>query len=181
MLKHLSAAVLAVPLGFLLTGSAISQDGDKKPVKADPMAALAPFVGEWQVEGKWAGGNALKARGVYDWSLEKKIISTKTFVMDKGKEHQLYQGIMAWHPKKKSLYLISFASDGQISEVIMETKEKDTIHIGYTPFHADQPQPVRQTLRFTDKDHFVWTVELKKGEEWTQLIQATWVRKGVKN
>ena len=180
MLKQLNATVLAVPFCLLLAGSAISQDGDKKPVKLDPMAALAPFVGEWHVEGKWAGGEPLKARGVYEWGLGKKIITTKTFVMDKGKEYQRYQGVMAWHPKKKSLYQVSFAYDGQISEVIMESREKDTIHIGYTPFHADQPQPVRQTLRLTDKDHFVWTVELKKGEEWTQLIQATWVHKGTK-
>jgi hypothetical protein len=59
----------------------------------------------------------------------------------------------------------------------METKEKDTFHIGYTPFHEGKPQNLRQTIRFTDKDHFVWTVQMRLGDDWMQLIEATWVRK----
>lgn len=172
---RIQLCAIGVTLLALLSGSSLARD--KKPVKDDPMAALAPFVGEWQVEGKWASGDKLKARGVYAWGLGKKILVAKTFVMDGDKEYQRYEGIMAWHPAKKSLYQISFAYDGAITETIMETKEKDTIHIGYTPFHEGKPQLVRQTLRFTDKDHFVWTVQLKKGEEWTQLIEATWERK----
>ena len=100
--------------------------------------------------------------------------------MNKDKEYQRYEGIMAWHPDKKSLYQISFAFDGSITETIMEAKEKDTIHVGFTPFQEGKPSLVRQTLRFTDKDHFVWNVQMKQGEEWKQLIEATWVRKGAK-
>jgi hypothetical protein len=172
-------SIVALVGAMTFTGSSFSQD-DKKPVKEDRMAVLAPFVGEWTVEGKWAGGEALKARGVYTWGLNKKILITKTFVMDKDKEYQRYEGVMAWHPEKKSLYQISFAFDGSLSETIMETKEKDTIHIGFTPFQEGKPSLIRQTIRFTDMDHFVWNVQLKQGEEWKQLIEATWVRKGAK-
>lgn len=174
----LSAGVLAaLGAALLLAPSSALSGGDKKSTKEDPMAALARFIGEWHVEGKWDAGEKLKARGVYTWGVNKKIMIAKTFVMDGDKEYQRYEGIMAWNPAKKSLYQISFAYDGSIAETIMETKEKDTVHIGFTPFHVDRPQPIRQTLRFTDNDHFVWNVQMKQGEEWKRLIEATWVRK----
>jgi hypothetical protein len=170
-----------VTLAILFCGDAFGQTGDKKPAKDDPMAALAPFVGEWTIDAKWATGEKLKARGVYEWGLGKKILISKTFVMNGDKEYQRYEGIMAWHPVKKSLYFISFAYDGAITETIMEAKEKDTIHLGYTPFEEGKPSLLRQTLRFTDNDHFVWTAQLKQGDNWKQLIEGTWVRKGVKS
>lgn len=176
----LAGGILALlAANFWPTSPVLSQGGDKKPAKKDdPMAALARFVGEWQVEAKWADGPPLKARGVYQWGLDKKILIAKTFVMNKeGKEYQRYESIMAWHPEKKSLYEITFAFDGELTEVILEAKEKDTIHIGYTPFHTGKAQSIRQTLRFTDDDHFVWNVQMQKGKEWVQLIEGTWVRK----
>jgi hypothetical protein len=144
------------------------------------MQALARFIGEWQVEGTWADGSKLQARGVYSWGLGKKILKAKTFVMDKGKEYQRYDGVMAWHPDKKCLFQISFAFDGHISETVIEPKGDDTLQIGFTPFHRDQPGMVRQVIKFKDKDHFVWTVTLKQGEKWKQLIEATWARKGAR-
>ena len=132
-MRRLGYVIASVSLAFNAV-SACAQ-GDKKPARdTDPMAALAPFVGEWHVDGKWSTGETLKARGVYEWGLDKKILLAKTFVMDKDKEYQRYESIMAWHPEKKSLYEITFAFNGHISEVLMETKEKDTIHIGFTPF-----------------------------------------------
>jgi len=44
--------------------------------------------------------------------------------------------------------------------------------------NADKPSKVRQVIKFVDKDHFRWTVTVKDGDEWKQLIEATWQRKG---
>jgi hypothetical protein len=169
--------------GVLIVLSSASALGgaDKGAEKNDPMAALAPFVGEWQVEGQWSSGDKLRARGVYEWGLGKKILKARTFVMNGDKEYQRYESIMAWHPKKKCLYEITFAFDGHIGEVVIEPKDSDTFHIGYTPFQADEPSNVRQILKFKDKDHFQWIVSMKQGEEWKQLIDATWERKNGKN
>jgi hypothetical protein len=174
--------VITCGIGVMLAGLMLRKAGAQGPAsdpakKVDPMALLAPFVGEWHVNGKWAGGESLQARGVYEWGLGKKILIAKTFVTGAGKEYQRYESIMAWHPKKKSLYEITFAFDGSIKEVLIEPKHRNTLHIGYTPFHSDQPENLRQIIKFTDHDHFVWTVTLKQGEEWKQLIEATWERK----
>ena len=178
MRNRFGTALLALVAGTLLSqGSAHSQDEKKAKKVANPLVVLSPFIGEWTVEGMWAGGEKLKARGTYEWGLNRKIIIAKTFVMDGEKEYQRYESIFAMHPQKKSLYEITFGFDGSISEVIIEAKEKDTIHIGYTPFQADKPEKIRQTLKFIDKDHFVWNVQMKQGDDWKQLIEATWVRK----
>jgi len=143
---------------------------------ADKIAFLDRFAGEWAVEGKWTDGNTLNARGVYTWGLGKKIMVAKTFVKDGTKEYQRYEGIMAWHPEKKSLFQISFAFDGSLTEVLMEQKDKDTLHIGWTPFTEGKPSMVRQTIRFLDGDRFQWVVAIREGEGWKQLIDATWRR-----
>jgi hypothetical protein len=166
--------------GVMILMPAFAPGGDAPAEKKDPLAPLARFVGEWQVEGQWSSGDKLQARGVYEWGLGKKILKAQTFVMNGDKEYQRYESVMAWHPKKKCLYEITFSYDGSINEVVMESKDHDTVHIGYTPFHADQPQTVRQILKFKDNDHFVWTVTMKQGDEWKQLIEATWVRKDAK-
>src|SRR5262249_26646173 len=120
---------------------------------------------------------ALHARGVYSWGLGKTILHARTFVRDGEREYQRYEGVMAWHPEKKSLFQVSFAYDGALTEVLMEPQGKDTLRVSWAPFHPDKPSRVRQTLTFLDDDHFRWVVELRDGDGWKQLIDATWVRK----
>jgi hypothetical protein len=144
----------------------------------DRLAPLARFVGEWEVDGKWSDGTPLQARTTFAWGVNKKIIVGKTFVKDPQKgEYQRYEGIYAWNPKKKSLYEISFAYNGDISEVLIEMADKDTLHVGYQPFNEGEPAKVRQILHFTGDNAFVWTVSLNNGTGWTKLIEATWRRK----
>jgi hypothetical protein len=166
--------VLALTAALIPMGVA---GADDKPAAENKLAALERFVGEWEVDGKWSDGNSLHARGVYEWGLGKTILKAKTFVRDGDKEYQRYESVLAWHPEKKGLYEISFAFDGAISEYLIESKDADTLHFGWEPFHADKPSKVRQVIKFVDKDHFRWTVTLKDGDEWKQLIEATWKRK----
>jgi len=85
--------------------------------------------------------------------------------------------VLAWHPEKKSLFEISFAYDGGVSEFLIESKDKDTLHIGWMSFVPDKPSNVRQVIKFLDRDHLQWVVSVKDGETWKQLIDATWTRK----
>src|SRR5712692_8932670 len=115
-------------------GGLRAQDKDKSP-ETSQLAPLSRFVGEWTVEGKWSSGDELRARNVYEWGLGNKIIKSKTFVKtDKG-EYQRYDAVMAWHPKKKCLFIISFAYDGGMTENVIEPKGDDTILIGFVPCH----------------------------------------------
>ena len=161
----------------LIAGADSSRAADQQgPESVVP--ALERFAGEWEVHGKWADGQPLHARGVYQWGLGKKIMTAETFVGDGDKEYQRYESVLAWHPEKKSLFQISFAFDGAVTEVMMESKDKDTLHIGWVPFTAGKPSPLRQVIKFLDQDRFQWTVSMQDGGNWKQLIDATWKRKG---
>jgi hypothetical protein len=158
--------------------SGVSLPAGDRLAAENKLDVLERFAGEWVVDGKWADGNPLHARGVYEWSLGKKIMRTRTFVNDGKKEYQRYEGVLAWHPEKKCLYQVSFAFDGAISEFLIEAKEKDTLHIGWGPLPGGKAPKVRQTIRFLDNDHFRWVVQVQDGDDWKQIIDATWQRKG---
>jgi hypothetical protein len=143
----------------------------------DKLAALERFPGEWVVEGKWSNGESLHARSIYEWGLGRKILKARTYVRDGNREYQRYEGVLAWHPQKKSLFEISFAFDGALSEYLIEATDKDTFQIGWAPFNPERPPIVRQTLKFLDDDHFQWIVYLKEGKDWKTIIDATWKRK----
>jgi hypothetical protein len=160
-----------------MTAAAAAQArAEDKPAAENHLAVLDRFAGEWVVDGKWSSGEPLHARGVYQWGLDKKILKAQTWVRNGDQEYQRYESVLAWHPEKKSLYEITFSFDGGISEVLVETKDRDTLHIGWAPFRADKPQTVRQVIKFLDNDHFRWVAEIKQGTEWQQIIDATWKR-----
>jgi hypothetical protein len=168
---------LALALSLLTGGASHLRAGDSPA--DDRLAPLARFVGEWEVDAKWSDGTPLHARATYAWGVNKKILVGKTFVKDPVKgEYQRYEGILAWHPKKKSLYEVSFAYNGDVSEVLVDAVDKDTLHLGYRPYTEGETQNVRQILHFTGDDAFVWTVSLKSGDNWTKIIEATWKRTG---
>jgi hypothetical protein len=158
--------------------TALAAADDKSPRQQNMLAPLERFVGgEWVTDGRWASGEALHARGVYEWGVGKKFIKAYTYVKDGEREYQRYEGIMGWHPKKRSLFEISLAFDGAVSEYMIESKDADTLLIGFSPYGGDQDNKVRQTIKFTDGDTFVWTVSLKADAGWQQIIESTWRRK----
>jgi hypothetical protein len=158
--------------------TALAAADDKSPQQRNILAPLERFVGgEWVTDGRWASGDPLRARGVYEWGVGKKFIRAYTYVQDGDREYQRYEGIMGWHPKKRSLFEISFAFDGAVSEYMIESKDANTLLIGFTPYGEDQDNKVRQTIKFTHRDTFVWTVSLKADAGWHQIIESTWHRK----
>jgi hypothetical protein len=168
-------SVVATLLCFAGPGAA--PGSQKQPGGEAELAFLDRFPGEWSVQAKWATGESLEARGVYEWSLGKRILVTKTFVKDGAKEYQRYEGIMTWHPEKKTLYQVSFAYDGNITETVIDLKDKDTMQVGFTPFVEGKPSNVRQVIRFLNNDQFQWTVSINDGKQWQQIMDATWKRK----
>jgi hypothetical protein len=171
---NLGMRLVVVATATLAAGLSSRADG---PADGDKLAPLARFAGEWEVNGTWSDGKKLHARNVYAWSLGKKILTSRTFVRDGDKEYQRYEGILAWHPQKKCLYQINFAYDGNITETVVESKNADTLHLGWEPFTPGKPSPARSVIRFLDNDRFQWTVSVRDGDGWKQIIDATWTRK----
>jgi hypothetical protein len=166
----------ALILGVSLSNGFIRAD-EKAKGEINRLAPLERFVGEWTVHGKWNTGEELHARTVYEWGVGNKIIKYKSFVKtDKG-EYQRYDGVMAWHPKKKSLFIITFSFDGSMTENLVDLKDADTLNIGFVPFQEGEPGRVRQIIQFKDADHYTWQVFLQNDKDWQKIINATWERK----
>src|SRR5579871_5442608 len=119
--------VLPLLLVTLAVSGAAPVRAEDQPAAENQLAPFERFVGEWVVDGKWAAGEPLHARGVYAWGLGKKILKAQTWVRDGDREYQRYESVLTWHPEKKSLYEITFAFDGSISEVLMASKDQDTL------------------------------------------------------
>jgi hypothetical protein len=163
----MKAKQMLFPVGLALFKLACRSSAEDKPAATeDKLAPLERFIGEWEVDGKWAGGESLHARGVYEWGLGKKTMKAHTFVRDGEREYQRYEGVLAWHPEKKCLFEISFAFAGAISELVIEPEGKDSLHIGFVPFNPDRPGKVRQVIQLLDKDHLQWVASIKDGEDW---------------
>ena len=143
---------------------------------SERLAPLARFAGEWTLDAKWADGTPLKARAVYEWGLGGKIMRAKTFIINGADERQRYEDVIAWDPRRASIVDVSFSVDGAINEILVESRDENTLRFGWKPYHEGKPGRVRQTITFQGKDRFVWVVELNAEGEWKQIMEGTWVR-----
>ena len=177
MSHRFSFVLQATVAAALLALSGHATADEKSPVAKNALAPLERYIGEWVIHGRWASGEELRARAVYEWGVGKRIIVAKTYVMNGDSEYQRYEGILFWHPRKKSLAEHSFAYNGDLSQLIVESVDKDTLKIGWIPYDEAEPSNVRQILKFKDDNAFVWTVTVKTGNEWQQIMEGTWQRK----
>lgn len=178
------AAAALVLAGTMLTAlSAGAQPGGRAPdvsgvpEKLETVEVFAPFIGEWEIVGTWDDGRPIKARNTYAWHMNRKHIKCATFVAGPEGEYQRYDGLLVWHPRKKTLGSYSFAFDGNISEYRAETTDGRTFRFGFSPWDDEDTLSIRQTIEFTGPDVFVWTVEARAGESWKRLIRGEWKRK----
>jgi hypothetical protein len=168
------------PLAILLVLVSAARTDDVTSAAAAARRQLAPLArfvgGQWVVDGHWASGESLHARAIFEWGIGSTNIHSRTYVKKGASEYQRYEGVFAWHPRKKALVQYSFAFDGNLSESVVDVVDADTFHVGWTPWSSDELGKVRQTLKFTSPDSFTWTVVIKKGDKWEQLIEAVWRR-----
>jgi hypothetical protein len=165
-----------LPVTFMLVLALTPVNAADDAADAGKLAPLSRFAGQWTLDAKWADGTPLKARAVYEWGLEKKILRAKTFIVNGDEERQRYEDVMAYDPRREALVDVSFSIDGTVNEIVIEKKDEDTLLFGWTPYHADKPAKVRQTIRFEGNDKFVWRVELNAEGEWKQIMEGAWAR-----
>jgi hypothetical protein len=53
-----------------------------------------------------------------------------------------------------------------MTENLIELKDADALHIGFTPFQEREPGQVHQIIQFKDPDHFTWQVLLHNDKDW---------------
>lgn len=147
----------------------------ENPVKPS-IKLLEPFIGEWTIHATWTGGEALVARNINAWMVGGAHLSDQTFVGEAGKAYQRYQTIMSYDQKLGCLVSYSFAFDGKVSVVRVDTEDGKTFKFGFTPLDEHESN-VRQTITFDGPDTYRWVVEIRSQEnQWTQIMDGTWKR-----
>jgi hypothetical protein len=138
--------------------------------------AVAPYIGEWHINATWAGGNALDARNVFEWGLNKKFIVVKTFVkQEDGKEYQRYEGIYADHEGKLMYY--NFRFDGEADVRPMECKGHNVSNSWSVSEKDGSATNLRQSVELIDDNHFRWQVATQqKDGPWQTIMDGTWER-----
>jgi hypothetical protein len=105
MVKFPKLAALLMVCLICGSSSGLARAEDKK-TDENKLAPLERFLGQWVINAHWSNGEELHARTTYEWGIGKKFITAKTFVKNGDKEYQRYEGVLGWHPKKKSLFEI---------------------------------------------------------------------------
>ena len=170
----------AVCAAWVLTLSGAAAAGAADEAGGDVPAALealAPLVGgEWTIDGKWMNGEALKAREKFEWGLNRKFITCRTWVSnnDGTGEYERYQAVFAAKDGKPVLYNFSHNGDSSVDEVKVNGKVLD---IRRKVVSTQGETTIRQEIELTGKDTFRWRIWLDRDGESRQIMDGEWVRK----
>ena len=159
--------------------STLSAADDKPAAEANPLEAMARFVGgAWIGEGKGPGGtNDFHTKVAYEWGLNRRLLKLKSFLVRGGAEQPAYETVYFWHPGRRQILFYSISAQGGLFEGTTKANG-DTFESQFTSYQGEQATTYRQTVRFVDADHTEWTVHAKKGEEWVKVIESRQRREG---
>jgi hypothetical protein len=167
--RRILGGALAAAAVFLLPAA-----GADEKAAANPLAGLGYFVG-----GAWVGEKdttpGARVRVVYEWGLNKRLLTIRSFLSDGKSERQVYESFCTYHPGKKQIVFLSIAAEGHIFDGTMERKG-DSLESQFDALAADRKTSYRQTLRILDDNHTLWTVHVKKGDEWAKLFEGKLAR-----
>ena len=171
------ALVLAASIFSLAALIPASRAADDAPSADGPLAIIAPFVGgEWHIDGKWANGEALKAREVFTWGLGNKFVEVRTFVSrnDGSGEYERYRGVFAVKDDKLVSYNFAYDGGNTVDDVTVEGK---VLKIGRTVANVDVPTVIHQEIERAGDDAFRWRVSLERDGKTDKIMDGEWVRK----
>ena len=161
--------------------AAFALAADEAPPPSDgPLAAVAPFVGgEWHIDGKWANGEALKARETFEWGLAKKFVEVRTFVAknDGSGEYERYRGIFAVKDGKLVSYNFAYDGGNTLDDVSVDGK---VIKLKRAVTNVDVPTVILQEIERTGDDTFRWRVWLERDGKKDQIMDGEWKRRNNK-
>jgi hypothetical protein len=163
---------LGVVFGALLTATgafAVSPPG----AHPAPMAAFEQFVGgEWVGEADVNDGTTA-TRTVYSWGIAEKVLYVKGFVGPATAEFEKTEQVVYWHPEEHRFKYTLIGRNGRITDGIIEVLPDGSFVYPPVPDPNGSPASVKQVLRFTDADHYVWQVLIQQpGQtEWVLALQ----------
>jgi uncharacterized protein YndB with AHSA1/START domain len=110
--------------------------------------------GQWRGEIKLLDGTVIRARHIFEWGLDGKILKSKTYgAVGDNPEQLVYEGLFAWNPSQKKIVFTEAAAYGGTNEGTIEP-EGTALHYQWTQSGIKGGTVFKETLRFSDQDHY---------------------------
>jgi hypothetical protein len=137
-----------------------------------PLALFERFIGTWLGEAKWANGEPMRTRIVYEYGVGERVIEVHSFVIDPaGDAKHVYDTFAYLHPRDGQIRFVSISNAGGVYDGTV-SGTRDQIIWEWSAYLGDRTAQYKQTLRMLNDDAYQWTVWQKAGEEWQQIIDA---------
>jgi hypothetical protein len=183
-----SAAFL---LGFAVPGANLNaqqkQSASHNSIRPNELtgsiAKMAPFLGNWEIEAKWADGTPLWARNEYRVGIGGKFVEANTYSKDKeGNVYERYATVFGYDEKAKHYAAHGFTFDGSMKVTPFELSD-DNGHLVYSSQwkvgEGDQATEFKQSVTFLDNDSYRWLVSSRKpNADWEPMMDGVWKRAG---
>jgi len=147
---------------------------------AKPLEPLAHLVGgQWRGELKMVDGTVIRARIIFEWGLDGSLIKSKTYgAVGDGPERLAYEGMFAWHPGKKAIVFREFSAFGGVNEGTI-VPEGDALHVTWADYDQSGLTEYRETLRFSDRDHYTSVADKKTAGGWEKMLESAFAREPI--
>lgn len=142
------------------------------PLKG-PLTAFEPFIGTWEVEGKWASGVPLWARTRYEPVLDGNFLAARTVVIEQnGTLYERYRSMIAHDPARGVFPIHSFTFTGDHRVLDYRADGEGRFVIEWTMGDSE----LKELAAFHGADRMEWKVWSRKtGEtEWELQLDAEW-------
>lgn len=146
---------------------------DASLLEGTPLEVLAPYIGDWEVEGEWGDGRSLWSRNEYRVMMGGAFVAATTWAADGGGEpYQRY--FTVYTAEDGGIVARGFTHDGTTSTLEMTTTEDSALVAEW----GESPARIRQRVDPPRGDAYRWRVWMLRDPdaEAVELIDAIWRR-----
>lgn len=153
---------------------------------AEGLEAFEPLVGyAWEIETRWLGGEALKARQEYRAIMGGQFVEATVWASTTdGSIHQRYRTIFAHDDADEAIRSYTFDAEGEVRiadvdpGVITDDGEHPPLRSAWIQDFGGERVEVRQEVRVIDESTFAWKVWVAEpgAADLRQMMDGVWTR-----
>ena len=137
------------------------------------MSVWEPYLGTWEIDATWSGGQPLWSRGVYEPAMDGRFVRVKTYVRDgDGPVYLRYDSMIGAGDEPGTFTIHNFIYDGKIQRADYSVGESGSLHTRWSSGESE----IKERLDSLSPTEIRWQVWAGKAgaEDWTRLMDGTW-------
>jgi hypothetical protein len=158
-------------VAFCLTFTALSrsEDSTKTAQASEGLRPVAYLVGgTWHSDAKWPDGTPFEVDVSYMWGPTHRVIHFQTYEPSDGKLTLIYEGLLYFDPRRSKIIQMNFKPSGEVNESEITPVNDEAYEV--------LGAKTKSIVRRKDENEFVWELYLPQGNDWKQILQASYTR-----